>query len=176
MISCFVWNYQHANWNKILFADPCFPKSHAGASFTLPLADRPFSSAYLPTLIFQLPTYVLCDSSTISSLTAITKSHDFPRWGTWATDGWRVTAHGQGRWLAVRVWRYGMRWGWATFRQVRCATGSLPLTMLSQPAFLRYTVLIWLFLINYVSFFHKSMSSLMDFYFQKILSLCFILS
>lgn len=98
-----------------------------------------FSSAYLPTLIFQLPTYVLCDSSTISSLTAIPKSRDFPTWGTWATDGWRVAAHGQGRWLAVRVWRHGIRWGWPTFRQVRCATGSLPLTMLSQPAFLRYT-------------------------------------
>lgn len=139
MISWFVSNYQHANWNKRLFTGPCFPKSHTDASFTLPIADRPFSSVYLPTLIFQLPTYVLCDSSTISSFMAIPKSRDFLGWGTWATDGWRVTAHGQGRWLAVHVWRHSMRWGWATFRQVRCATGSLPLTMLSQPAFLRYT-------------------------------------
>lgn len=36
-------------------------------------------------------------------------------------------------------------------------------------------ILISLFLINYVPFFHKLISSLMDFYFQKILSLCFIL-
>lgn len=78
MISCFVSNYQHANWDKRLFADPCFPKSHTDASFTLPLADRPFSSAYLPTLMFQLPTYVLCDSSTISSFAGNSKISRFP--------------------------------------------------------------------------------------------------
>lgn len=143
MQSCFVPKLSACKLNFKKSSQILVSQNHTRTRLppSLSLTGPSQPAAFFTTLIFQLPTHVLCDSSTVSSLTVIPKSRDFPAEREpcgWATDGWRVTAHGQGRWVAVRVWRHSIRWGWATFRQARCATGSLSLTMLSQPAFPRY--------------------------------------